>query len=138
MKKSVLFFGSLCALFFCQIADASSDSLWISQVQVDGDGGPSDEFVEIFNPTDSAVSLDGWSIQYKSSSSNFPLANSSQKKNLPSTATVPAHGYFLFAGSGYNGSVTADHTQSSISLTGTSTGATIFLVHGVSFIAGGA
>src|SRR5437868_4751487 len=97
MKKSILLFfliASAYFIFFSPIARASSDHIWINQVQVEGDGGANDEFIELFNPTDSAVSLDGWSLQYKSSAGNFPLV--AGKKNLP-VASIPAYGYFLVA-----------------------------------------
>ena len=42
------------------LADNGQSHLVISQIQIEGDGGANDEFVEIYNPTDSCVSLDGW------------------------------------------------------------------------------
>jgi hypothetical protein len=114
---------------------ANSENLVISQVQVKGDGGANDEFIEIWNPTIAAISLDGWSIQYKSSSGSFPLT--SGKKNLPDVS-IPANSYYLIAKSDYNGAVVADHIHSSFSLSGASSGATIFLINDNQFIESGA
>ncbi|MBI2356180.1 MAG: lamin tail domain-containing protein [Candidatus Doudnabacteria bacterium] len=108
--------------------------LVINQIQVEGDGGSNDEFIEIYNPTGSSVSLNGWSLQYKSSSGNFPLT--SGKKNLPDAIVNPG-GYFLVAHTSYNGLVAADHTHSSFTLSGSSSGATIFLVNSTSFLVSG-
>ena len=104
------------------LADNGQSHLVISQIQIEGDGGANDEFVEIYNPTDSCVSLDGWSLQYKSSSGSYPLTS---KKNLPNVL-VPSHGYFLVSNASYGGSIAADATYY-FSLSGSATGATIFL-----------
>lgn len=103
--------------------------LVISEIQVAGlDSG--DEFVEIYNPTDSTVSLNNWSIQYISGSAEeiSPI-----KKNFVSTSTVPAKGFFLIAkglsGSnedGYRG--VSDLTHRSFSLSGASSGGIVILV----------
>ena len=135
MKKFLL----LCAVLACvcalpSMASAADGHLVINQIQVSGDNGANDEFVEIYNPTDHDISLAGWSLQYKSSSGGFPLT--SGKKNFDAV-TVPAGGYYLVSGSAYNGSVAADLTQSTISLSGASAGATIFLVNSTSFLLSG-
>ena len=113
---------------------AQDDHLVLSQVQVSGDGGASDEFIEIFNPTDNPVSINGWSVQYKSSSASFPLT--SGKKNLPD-AMIQPNSYYLITHSSYNGQVVADHTHSAFSMSGAQAGATIFLVSSTSFVSSG-
>ncbi|MDP4001295.1 MAG: lamin tail domain-containing protein [bacterium] len=122
------------ALVSPYFALASNDHLVIDQIQVSGNNGANDEYVQIFNPTTSAISLSGWSIQYKSGSADFPLT--SGKKNLPET-TVTAGGYFLIARSDYNGAVPADHVHSSFSLSASSKGATVFLVNDNQFVESG-
>jgi hypothetical protein len=92
-------------------------------LQVSGDGGASDEFVELYNSGAEAVALNGWSLQYKSAASSFPLA---AKKNLPDV-TMPANGYFLAAHAGYNGAVASDLAHSSFSFSGAASGGTVFL-----------
>ena len=46
------------------------------------------DFIELYNPTDSAIDLSGWSVEYFSSS-----GNSSGKHDL--SGSIPAGGYFL-------------------------------------------
>ncbi len=135
MKKYSYLFFLLWAMYFfgLQTVFATSDHLWINQVQIEGDGGNEDEFIELFNPTEQTISLDGWSIQYKGGNSNFPLSTSN-RKNLPKVS-IPSLGYFLIAyhsdsaTSNYNGAVTADLGQATIKLSSTTAGATIFLVN---------
>lgn len=55
------------------------------------------DFVELYNPTDQDVSLEGWSIQYAAKTGNFG------GNNTPLTGTIKAGGYYLIqmaAGSG--------------------------------------
>ncbi len=118
----VVFAGSLCGAGFAK-ADVTPSQVVISQVQIEGDNTANDEFVEIYNPGSSCVTLDGWSLQYKSSTGSFPL---STKKVLPKII-LPPQSYYLIAGSQYNGSVAGDLTNSNFSLSGSSAGATIFL-----------
>ncbi len=60
----------------------------ISQVSFAGAAGY-DEFIELYNPTDQPVSLDGWSLQYKEN--NFPWFTDP----IPASKSIAAHGYFL-------------------------------------------
>lgn len=62
-----------------------------------------DEFVELYNPTDCPIVIDGWKLTRKTSSGN--------KYNLVTalSGTIPAHGFFLIAHqNGYINSVTPD------------------------------
>ena len=67
----------------------TADHLVISEVQTRGLVGANDEFIELYNPTDSSVSIDGWSVQYKSASGTTFL-----RHDLPAVS-IPAGGYFL-------------------------------------------
>ncbi len=106
-------------------AEGEPNHIVISQVQVEGDAA-NDEFVELYNPTEGCLTLDGWSLQYKSSSGAFPLA-AANRKSIPKV-TMPAHTYYLIGGSLYNGTVLADATNTNFSLSGSAAGATVFLV----------
>jgi hypothetical protein len=71
---------------------ALPDHLVINEVQLDslaGAGGSSDDFIELYNPTDTAVSLAGWSIQKQAASSTATI----YKKAL--AGTIPAKGHYL-------------------------------------------
>lgn len=63
--------------------------------EVYGGGGNSgaafdQDFVELWNPTDEPVSLDGWTVQYASATGSW--ANGAQ---TALTGTIPAHGSYL-------------------------------------------
>jgi len=61
-----------------------------------------EKFVELYNPTDSDVSLDGWSLQYRSATGTGTFTGVT-----PLSGTIAAGGYFLVSG-GSNGTNGAD------------------------------
>ncbi|MFH0806724.1 MAG: lamin tail domain-containing protein [Candidatus Brennerbacteria bacterium] len=112
----------------------------ISEVQVDGvDAG--DEFIELYNPTDAAVDLSGWSLQYVSGAVETVTSSTVSKKNFLATSFIAAKGFYLIgrgfnaAGEdGYQGYVEPNMTHRTFSLSGVSAGARIFLVPSATFI----
>ncbi len=84
-----------------------ADHLLLSEVQTRGAASHDDEFIEIYNPTDSPVDLSSWSVQYKSAGGTTYL-----RFDLPATASISADGYYLVARPEYTGSVPADAVQS--------------------------
>jgi hypothetical protein len=113
----------------------------ISEVQVAGvDAG--DEFIELYNPTDSEIDISGWSLQYLSGlASSTALA---EKKNFEPGNKIGARSYFLVArglnassSDGYLGARTSDMSHRTFSLSGAANGATIFLVRNQQIISGG-
>lgn len=89
------------------VKGATASHIVISEVQVAGVTA-NDEFVELYNPTNSAVDLSGWRLTKK--------ASSGAQTSLVSTITgsIPSHGFFLITPqTGYTGSVSADITYSS-------------------------
>jgi len=81
----------------------------ISQVQISGDGADSsnDEFVELYNPTNSPIVMDSWRLTRKNSTG--------VQANLVSdlSGTIPSRGYFLIGhATGYNGSLPLDEVYS--------------------------
>ncbi|AFE06876.1 Ig-like domain-containing protein [Corallococcus coralloides DSM 2259] len=57
-----------------------------------------DEFIELYNPTNSDVDLSNWQVGYKSATGSW---NSSV--TIPAGRVVRAHGYFLLGGANYSG-----------------------------------
>jgi cysteine-rich repeat protein len=90
----------------------------ISEVSARGASAQTDEFVELYNPTGSDITLTGWRLQYKSATSTTGYSGSF---DIP-TQVIKAYGYLLIAHSGYTGSVTADVTYSSFDMSASTTG----------------
>lgn len=109
--SSLVFFSSALGNFFTKPAQAAVGThVVISEVY--GGGGNSgssykNDYIELYNPTDSSISLSGWSIQYASSTGTF-----SSITNL--TGSIGSHQYYLIKeASGGGGTVdlpTADIT----------------------------
>ncbi len=98
----------LCTIIFqvTFLAHASpAPHLVISEIQISGASGFStDEFVELYNPTDAVVTITGWQLLKRTASGTiFPLVEQFE------TSSVPAHGYYLIAHpTGYTGGVLPD------------------------------
>lgn len=76
-------------------ANPAGTGLVISEVY--GGGGNSgatwkNDFIELYNPTDAPISVEGWSVQARSAT-NTSAATSGNSVNL--TGEVPAHGHYL-------------------------------------------
>jgi 5'-nucleotidase len=84
------------ATFTLTAQTAAGDAGHVLISQVWGDGGFTDapfanDFIDLFNPTDSAVDLDGHSIAYGA----FNRAAGASLSDFPISGTIPAHGHFL-------------------------------------------
>lgn len=80
----------------------------VSELAAAGPNGADDEFIELYNGSTKVVSLAGWLIQYRASSS---ASTWSTINVLPKEASIPPHGHYLFASggaSGYVGTPSAD------------------------------
>jgi predicted extracellular nuclease len=81
------------------------------------------DFIELYNPGSSAVSLSGWSVQYASSGGSF-----TQITNL--SGSIPAHGFYLVqeaAGTGGTTALPTPDATGTIAMSGT--GAKVALVN---------
>lgn len=114
MNKRFLCSLAFFLLCFVNASAQSPNHIVISQVY--GGGGNAgaqyrNDFVELYNPTSSAVNLSGWSLQYAASTGNFALAT-----KLDLVGVMQPGTYFLIhlGASGANGVSlpTADQTSS--------------------------
>lgn len=87
---------------------AAPDHLVISQIQITGGSGHStDDFIEIFNPTNQAFDLKGLRLVKRTASGTTDTTLKSWTESI----LVPAYGFYLWANSAYtNLSPTADVT----------------------------
>jgi DNA/RNA endonuclease YhcR with UshA esterase domain/uncharacterized membrane protein len=94
--------------------------------EIYGGGGNSgatykNDFIELYNPTDENISLDGWSVQYASAAGAF----NSKPSGTNSTAlggVIKAHGYYLIQeakGSGGSADLPNPDVVGSINMSGT-------------------
>ncbi len=68
-----------------------ADHVVISELQTGTTASASQEFVELYNPTDSDVALDNWTVEYKSAT------GSSWSKKATLTGIIVSHGFYLVA-----------------------------------------
>lgn len=76
-------------------ASVTGDGVIINEAYVTGGSAGTpfvNKYIELYNPTDSAVSLDGWSLQYRAPASTATPGPTALR------GTIPAKGYFLVQG----------------------------------------
>jgi len=84
-------------------------ALLISEFRTRGPAGASDEFVEIYNNSDTPMSIGGLKIRGSSSTATITT-----RLTINASATIPAHGHFLAVNSsGYSGNASGDQTFTS-------------------------
>ena len=101
-----------------------ADHLVISEVQVAGQSAD-DEFIELYNPTDAAISLRDYSLQYISGKAT--TTERTYKEVFGDDATIAAHGFFLLGRTGGAFGPGADLLYNPFSLSGATTGGIIVL-----------
>lgn len=116
-------------------AFGASNSLVISQVY--GGGGNSgatlkNDFIEILNISGSAISLNGYSVQYASSTGNF---SSSLLTALPNVTLQPGHYFLIQEAAGSGGTVNLPTPDATGSINMSATTGKVALVNGTSAIA---
>ncbi len=103
--------------FKTPIANAAANHLVISQIQVSGTIA-ADEFVELYNPTNSDIDLSKWKILKENpTNTNFQYLNSSM------SGTIKSRGYFLLTSQVSSASEGADlvYTNASATITDNNT-----------------
>src|ERR1700722_10682562 len=116
-------------------ASAASTTLVISQVY--GGGGNSgatlkNDFIEIFNLSSSPISLNGYSVQYASTTGNF---SSSLLTALPNTTLQPGHYFLIQEAAGAAGTANLPTPDATGTINLSATGGKVALVNGTSAIA---
>lgn len=104
MKKFLFIITIISLLPRVPLLAASAAHVVISEVQIGATGFSTDEFIELYNPTDTSVEITGWQLIKRTASGGaFPLVDA-----LPAV-TIPAHAYFLVAHpTGYRSAVVPD------------------------------
>lgn len=83
---------------------AASSTVAISEVQTGTSAGAGNEFIELYNQTDQAISLSGWYLDYRSAS------GSSWSHKALLGGSIPSHGFYLLSAGGY--AISSDQTFS--------------------------
>jgi len=100
----------------------ATNSLLISEVQIDsldGAGGTSDDFIELYNPTDSDIYLGNYQGSYLRLVKRTETGTSDtsiKSWNGDLEAKVPAQGFYLWANSGYTGINTTPDTTTAATI----------------------
>ncbi|MFH0891464.1 MAG: lamin tail domain-containing protein [Candidatus Falkowbacteria bacterium] len=84
------------AAIITKTEEVKADHIVISEVAVSGFNSPTHEFVQLYNPTASAIDLSGWRIQYKPAVGGA-WKNKTGADGLPLANILPG-AYFLIAG----------------------------------------
>lgn len=87
----------------------SSTHLVISEFAVKGGAGAGDEFIELYNPTNEAIDMEGWSVQYKSKTGD--VTSGWATKVTIGAVSLASHQFYLIASptyAGVAGAVAAD------------------------------
>lgn len=85
--------------------DAGGGGVVINEAYLSGGSANApyqDKFVELYNGADAPVSLDGWSLQYRSAT-----GTGTTNTSVPLSGSIAAHGHFLVGG-GSNGATGAE------------------------------
>ena len=84
----------------------------INEVLTGVSGAATNEWVELYNPCPTAISLTGWRLGYRSAA-NASAPSGADSSTLVAFAaqSIPSHGYLLIAGAGYTGTADAHFTS---------------------------
>jgi hypothetical protein len=102
VSATSVFIGSL--LFVPSALAATATHIVISEVQLGVSGSPTNEFIELYNPTNSNIDVTGWRIS-KKPASGTPEAD--LVTDFPAR-TINAHGYLLLTHTDYTGAIGGD------------------------------
>ena len=96
MEKRIVGVAAATSLTFIALtplafASPEGDNLVINEVYTAGAGSNNQylDYVELYNPTAQAISIDGWSLQY------FSKAGTKSSQNISLQGSIAANGYYL-------------------------------------------
>jgi hypothetical protein len=100
------------------VGGETGGSVLISEIMPGIDGSLDDEFIELYNPTSSVISLDGWSIGRRTDAESDESMLVSVESGVLSGLSISPNGFFLIGSNGYSGEKIADirYSQSSVHL----------------------
>ncbi|MCB0101080.1 MAG: DUF11 domain-containing protein, partial [Anaerolineales bacterium] len=118
--RLALLFALFCGVVFprpqfveAQPKAAQATNVVISEFRFIGSAGASDEFIELYNPTSSAINISGWWIRRAGGGGSASTFDTIQIPTNSTTINFLPGQYYLIANSaGYNDSVAADLTYS--------------------------
>lgn len=103
--------------------------LVISEIRSTGPGGGDDDFIELYNPTDAAITLDSmWQIRARSESSDYDAIG--VRRWIGNGEILPAGGHFLIVGSKYDETATNTVTKNATLKNGITDTASVILEYG--------
>jgi hypothetical protein len=76
----------------------------ISEFRTVGPNGGNDEFIELFNPTGSAIAIGGWTLRRSTGCGT----TTALMATIPASVALAAGQHYLIVGGNYSGSVSAD------------------------------
>ena len=99
-------------MYFARRVQAVSTTVVISEFRVRGPNGAADEFIELYNVTNSPINIGGWKINGSNNA-----AGVSTRLTVTAGTIIPARGHFLATNSSttggpYSGSVPGNQTYS--------------------------
>lgn len=109
---SVFLFLVLLTLINSSYIKAAADHVVISQIKVAGTSS-SDEFVELYNPTNEIINLSGWKLKKETSTG----ATTTTLATIPEGTNIRSHTYFLITSPEYSASPSSDLQYTTTSLT---------------------
>lgn len=109
LKRFVIFTSTIFVfLYFAPLkVYSATDHVVISEVQIAGSGSTKDEFIELFNPTDSTVDLTDWRLERKTAS-GITIEDIISSMS----GSIASHSYYLVAHeTDYDGGASPDATH---------------------------